>query len=85
MKKFRGRNFNLKPKNNLLKYLGAFVLFIIGISIVNFIFNFFMNQSVYEGLDNKTTTDNEKKKDNTQSALDAAVLALARKTAKTTN
>jgi len=85
MKKFRVRNFNLKPKNNLLKYLGAFVLFIIGISIVNFIFNFFMNQSVYEGLDNKTTTDNEKKKDNTQSALDAAVLALARKTAKTTN
>jgi len=88
MKKFKGRNFNLKPKNNLLKYLGAFILFLIGISIINFIFNFFMNRSVYEGLEdktktmNKTKTTDEKKKDNTQAALDAAVLALARKTVK---
>jgi len=80
MKKFKGRNFNLKPKNNLLKYLGAFVLFLIGICIINFIFNFFMNRSVYEGLEDKTKTKN-KTKENTQDALNAAVLALARKTA----
>jgi hypothetical protein len=30
---------------------------------------------------NNTKTEDEKKKDNTQNALDAAVLALARKTA----
>ena len=51
MKRFSGRKFSMKPNNKLLKYLGAFVLFIIGIYIVNYIFTVVMRPNMYEGLD----------------------------------
>jgi hypothetical protein len=48
MKRFSGRKFSIKPNNKLLKYLGAFVLFIIGIYIVNYIFTVVMRPNMYE-------------------------------------